>query len=279
MILMKLINKDSYHLENNGYYEQFNPPDYDRRKSSQRKNFKELDQDVKPFNDKSKFQKTYQNQFFPKSNNLVKGRDYENEYENEYQNFKEIRHDGALPPPMHKPFYKQEAKKDLPKQSWDKEVERKPDLERGEEYKKPAFNAQRKNENKAIFAHQLKSIHKTIAQETIKSKPYIHPYSNTDYKKGIKHEPKATAIAGSGIINDLMKPNDDFIITPMGEESKYIAPKDSTKAIFGSSKEGTPQTNIKKVTRDTKFNTGFRTSAASMFVNQTGGSENFTDYT
>lgn len=249
-----------------------NKNSYNRKHSQIKPNRNTLENEAMPYKDNDKFHKTYQEGFNPKANNLTKDRNYE------YENHKERGHD-AMKPPIQKTFHKHDGKKDFSKQNWNKEVEKRQDLERGEEYKKPAFNSQRKLENKNIFAHQLKSIQKTIAQEPVKNKAFAAPYSNTDYKKGTKHESKATAIAGSGIINDLMKTNDDFIITPIGEESKYLATKDSTKANFGSFKDSNSKGSINKGSRDTKFNTGFRTSAASMFVNQTGGSGNFTDYT
>lgn len=69
-----------------------------------------------------------------------------------------------------------------------------------------------------------------------------------------KHESKVTAFAGSGIINDLMKTNDEFMISTFDKEEKKMPGRTNSSAL-GDGK---------------RSNTGFKTSAASMFTNKTG---------
>ena len=54
----------------------------------------------------------------------------------------------------------------------------------------------RKKEHKAIFAHQLRSIHKTLNQDQDNNKSYPKPFGNME--KNSKIEQKSTAFAGRG---------------------------------------------------------------------------------
>ena len=156
----------------------------------------------------------------------------------------------------------------------------KEDNERGQqETKNLIVSDQRKLENKALFARQLQSIQKTIATQDTKEKNIIG-YGLTEPKYPIKHElkadSKATAFAGSGIMSDMMKTNDEFMITSMDkEESKHASNIDSMKNNIGSSKDSSSMNHFGKSKRT---NSGFRTSAAAMFSNQTGGKWAFTDF-
>jgi len=73
-----------------------------------------------------------------------------------------------------------------------------------------------------------------------------------------KHESKITALVGSGIINDLTTTHDDFIITSIDKEEKKMQSR-----IHSALAEGK------------RTNSGFKTSAASMFTSQTGGKTNY----
>lgn len=224
--------------------------------------FKKGQQDFdhpKPPRDKN-FHKTHEG-FYPNKRHQQKDRNYE------YENRKERGYDEK------KPHYKQYDKGY--NKNWKKENENK-DHERGEENKKPTFNPQRKMENKAIFSHQLKNIQKTIAPSDFKPKACPNPYSNSEVKvpKTEKIESKVTAFAGSGIVNDLMKTNDEFMIAPLGkEESKYM---DSTKPQIGSTKDSLSKPSTGSQNKRSSLR--FGTSAATMFTNQTGGKCTFTDY-
>lgn len=247
----------------------------DKRRASHFHNKKynhEYEQGVKYTKDDN-FHKTHEG-FHSKNHHYKKDRNYE------YENRKERMYEEKQTPnkTYHKNF---DHGKNYQKNNWKKENE-KQDNERGEENKKPVFNSQRKQENKAIFAHQLKSIQKTLIPTD--GKPKACPNTLTEVGPGqpgkseSKPPPKVTTLVGSGIVNDLMKNTDDFIITSMDkEESKQVSAVDTTKTNFGSSKETASKSNS-TLNRDKRTNTGFRTSAAAMFSNQTGGKCTYADY-
>lgn len=255
-----ITNKNSFKEggEFKGKYNDKHKPSHFNKK----KQYQDFDQGARPPKDQ-KFFKTHQG-FHPKQNQFKKDRNYE------YENRKERGHnEGHF---MHKPPYKPyNNHKNYNKNNWKKENQ-KQDPERGEEYKKPT--AQRKEENKAIFAHQLKNIQKTLSAKKPSPNPYIAPDQNTEPKT----DSKVTAFAGNGIVNDIMKNNDDFIISTLNkEESKYSNAVDTTKTTFGTSKDGSskPSTNFN---RDKRSNLGLRAGAAAMFSNQTGGKCSYPDY-
>ena len=79
--------------------------------------------------------------------------------------------------------------------------------------------------------------------------------------KSDKHESKVTAIAGSGIMSDMMKTTDEFMISNKEKEEKKVAP-----TRMGSN-----------LNEGKRTNSGFKTSAASMFTSQTGGKNSYQD--
>lgn len=266
MNLLALTNKNSFKEggehkgEYKGKYNDKHKPSHFNKK----RQYHDYDQAPRPPKDQ-KFYKTHQG-FHPKQNHFKKERNYE------YENRKERGHNEE--PHMHKQPYKPyNNHKNYNKNNWKKDNQ-KQDPERGEEYKKPT--AQRKEENKAIFAHQLKNIQKTLISDEAVKKP--SPYTAPEQKTAPKVDSKVTAFAGNGIVNDIMKNNDDFIISTLNkEESKYSSAIDTAKTTFGTSKDGSskPSTNF---SRDKRSNLGFRASAAAMFSNQTGGKCSHPDY-
>ena len=122
-----------------------------------------------------------------------------------------------------------------------------------------------------MFARQLQSIQKTIAGQDSKEKNMIGIVGTEPIKQptklDLKQDAKVTAFAGSGIINDLVKSTDDYIISFDKEESKHATNNiDSMKNNMGSSKDSSSINHFSKRTTS-----GFRASAAAMFSNQTGG--------
>mmetsp|Transcript_10494 Transcript_10494/g.11774 ORF Transcript_10494/g.11774 Transcript_10494/m.11774 type:complete len:162 (+) Transcript_10494:1172-1657(+) len=150
--------------------------------------------------------------------------------------------------------------------------------ERGqEEEKKLNLKDNRRLESKALFERQLQSIQKTIIHSEFKDKtePSFPRPDPVKYAKAEKHE-KVTALAGSGIVNHLSKHNDDFIITTTDrEETKHTNRFENTKRNYGDHK---PHSSTMNLDKGKRLHTGFKTSAAAMFHNQTGEKCVFTDY-
>lgn len=78
-----------------------------------------------------------------------------------------------------------------PKFQEEKKILKEP--ERGEECKKPVISDVRKKENKAIFAHQLKSIQKTLIQDQNTNKSFSKAYGN--FEKNSKNVPKSKILS------------------------------------------------------------------------------------
>ena len=107
------------------------------------------------------------------------------------------------------------------------------------------------------------------------SRPFAGAESKYPPAKTHKYETKATANAGSEIIGDFAKHNEDFIITWFEKEDpKYSHRLDHTKNNLYTSRDEI----IFNQNKTKRTNSGFRASAAAMFTNQTGGKWIFTDY-
>lgn len=193
--------------------------DQDKYKASHFKNkhFQDNEQGTKPGKERI-FYKTHEG-FYPKNNYYKKDRNYE------YENRKDREIDDKFD---HNQYNKQNKQSRGNKYIDAVKESIKEDPERGEECKK--VNNIRKEENKAIFAHQLKNIQKTIKIDDAGIKR-LPPYGGVD--RHIHKESKITALAGSGIINDKHKNTDDFIISGLNndEEKKYPSATEPTKSI------------------------------------------------
>ena len=261
MNLLIDINKHSFNKEDNKM-------NYKKKNNNYKKNYNNEYDRKGPKPKGGKFYKTHTDGFKPRNNQNPKDRNYE------YENHKERGHDAKFQNSAHKNHFKSMNKNyERPRNN---EGER---GERGmeESKNKPGHTDQRRRENKAIFAHQLKSIHKTLTEG--QGKPFTKPLppevqtkgyskamppSNEEYKQGPKIEPKSTALAGRGIMNTNQN------------DRKYSGVGDKRKEKFPKNKFPTEEGHYG---RDKRQNLGFKASAAAMFSGQTGGKGNFTDYT
>lgn len=242
----------------------------------------------KPYEKEAQGHRTQEEKFFKEQDpkfhktgeGFYKGYRKENLYEHKNnKNFEEK--------PYKQKHYEQ---KNLKYTNWKRED--KQENERGEEVKKPCLP--RNHETKALFAQQLRSIQKIVSPD---SQPTKQPLINSSKQK---HEPKVTALVGSGIIgevkNDIITEgiySNDFMISTLknndifnNEEIKGESAKESLKMNYPSSKNnservvqpGDQKASLKpsgSYQRDKRTN--FRTSAAAMFSNQTGGGCSYTD--
>jgi len=124
-------------------------------KFQKNRNPNDRDQGYRPHNKDNKFYKTHEG-FHNKQNQYKKDKSYE------YDNKNERGYDAKQNTHKHFPKNNREGK-NHPKNHWKNNKQDRQEHERGEEVKKQNINPQTNQENKKIFAHQMKNIHKLIA--------------------------------------------------------------------------------------------------------------------